>query len=279
MYGHAHKLTSDKMLHVSGLLSLCPQLIQQDSTTAFGLMFLLTASEELATPREDLLTTSRRQELRTLLVKEVPAMLSILFRILNFHAEKHKQALHATPPPSPHVSPVKPLGEVLLPRQPVEDFKPVDTLAEEVCSMCLKCLAHIFSWIPLDHLLTSAMLDTLFYYSFYGCHSENDCTDCSGTLGHLALGSVCELLQRSCLPSQLQNFLMHVFEKTFLILKRLTSDSPQPVSYASLDDRCVSSSTRMPCSLTTYSVLRCLHMNCCLCLHMSLCVLQVSGEV
>ena len=271
-YRHTHMCTSYvRLLLVSVLLSLCVQLIQQDSTTAFGLMFLLTASEELATPREDLLTTSRRQELRTLLLKEMPAMLSILFGILNFHAEKHKQMLRATPPPSPHVSPVKPVGEVLLSGQPAEDFRPVDTLAEEVCSMCLKCLAHIFSWIPLDHLLTLAMLDTLFYFSFYGCHSENDCTDCSGTLGHLAIGCICELLQRSCMPSQLQTFLMHVFEKTFLILKRLTSESAQssqPVSYASLDDR---SAPPVHASLSGYSQCIEAHTHSCLFVRVSVC--------
>ena len=53
------------------------QLIQQQNTSSLGLILLLTTSEELACPREDL-SVARKQELHRLLLMQVPNMLNLL---------------------------------------------------------------------------------------------------------------------------------------------------------------------------------------------------------
>ena len=68
-----------------------------------GLNMLLIASEELATPRDDL-ATARKEELLRLLTAQVPQILSSLTAILESVMEKQRK-LHqgkvSTPPPSP----------------------------------------------------------------------------------------------------------------------------------------------------------------------------------
>lgn len=53
------------------------QLVQQADTAVLGIILLQTASEELASPREDL-SMSRKEELQRLLLVQVPAVLGLL---------------------------------------------------------------------------------------------------------------------------------------------------------------------------------------------------------
>lgn len=56
---------------------LLPQLIQTPALAHLGLVMLKTTSEELACPREDL-SVARKDELRKLLLDQVPAVLGLL---------------------------------------------------------------------------------------------------------------------------------------------------------------------------------------------------------
>ena len=162
-------------------------------------------------------------------------MLPLLLQILNRQALKQKKSSQSVPPPSPvypHSREADQTGKKVT-------FTPLDTISEEICSLCMKCLAHLFSWLPLSHFLTTDVIEVLFHFVMMGCESENDCTDSAGTLGHLALGCINELLQQSCVPKEFHLFLMHLFEKTFVLLKTLTeeNDLNLKLNYASLDDR------------------------------------------
>jgi hypothetical protein len=218
------------------------QLIRQDTTSSIGLTFLLTASEELITPREDLIATSRREELKENLLQEAHSIVPLLLDVLRLQAQKHQCTINPTPPssPIPTLSLQTPptLKQQVMVKTP--SFTPFDATAEEICSLCLRTLSHIFGWIPLGLFVTTNTIETLFYYVFLGCESENDCTDSAGTLGHLALGCVSEMLQRNFVPSEAENFMMQLFERTFILLRKLTGcsriDSLQ-THYASLDDR------------------------------------------
>lgn len=53
------------------------QLIQSPALAPLGLMMLKTTSEELACPREDL-SVARKDELRKLLLEQVPTVLGLL---------------------------------------------------------------------------------------------------------------------------------------------------------------------------------------------------------
>lgn len=58
--------------------SVCaPQLIQTPALAPLGLVMLKTTSEELACPREDL-SVARKEELRKLLLEQVPTVLGLL---------------------------------------------------------------------------------------------------------------------------------------------------------------------------------------------------------
>ena len=53
------------------------QLLQQPETVLLGLIFMQTTSEELACPREDL-SIARKDELRRLLLQQVPTVLNTI---------------------------------------------------------------------------------------------------------------------------------------------------------------------------------------------------------
>uniref|UniRef100_A0AAU8KYK8 Exportin-6 n=1 Tax=Halisarca dujardinii TaxID=2583056 RepID=A0AAU8KYK8_HALDU len=215
------------------------QLIRQDSTSSIGLSFLLTASEELVTPREGAISTTRKQELKDLLLQEAQSIVPLLLDVLRLQAQRHQCSSHSTLPSSP--APFLRTGSPSVPQSlgKIHSFTPFDAAAEEICSLCLRCLTHMSSWIPLRLFVTPAITEMLFYYVFLGCESENDCTDSAGILGHLALGCVNEILQQNFVPSEAEHFMMQIFERTFILLRKLTGASGGDLRthYASLDDR------------------------------------------
>ncbi len=103
----------------------------------------------------------------------------------------------------------------------------------------LKCLAHLFSWIPLSSLITPAILETIFHFASLGCDSVEDVTDNSGNLGSLAMDCINELLVKNCVPREFEAFLMKLFEKSFSLLQRLTDENDKGMScdFSKLDDK------------------------------------------
>ena len=83
------------------------QLLHGEDTTSLGLSFIMTMSEELASPTSDFITSQRREELSTLMKQQVPTLLSLLMNMLDSIAERQQQTVTPTPPPSPNVSPIK----------------------------------------------------------------------------------------------------------------------------------------------------------------------------
>lgn len=75
-------------------------MIQSSEHAVLGLVFALTASEELVSPREDL-SSARREELRRLLLAQVPQLFTSLTGVLESLLERQKRKATSTPPPSP----------------------------------------------------------------------------------------------------------------------------------------------------------------------------------
>ena len=216
------------------LLSLHLQLVQQPVTTPLGLVMLQTASEELASPREDL-SIARKNELRRLLIQEVPAVLTLLTQLLDRVLEKHRRvATTVTPPPSPthgmsparSASPTVPGGSPLLlfstsplnaadptlqqtggnnlvgrllnlspkSRQNLgHPLPPLDPESEDVSCLALKCLAHLFSWIPLSSMITPALVSTVFYFAEFGCNVPSGSSSSTSAAASSRLGKLsCE---------------------------------------------------------------------------------------
>ena len=195
---------------------------------------LLTASEELATPREDLVTTTRRQQLRSLMLEHSSHFLSLLVSLLSNTAEKQQRTVAATPPPSPNVSPCSSLTtggaySRLFPANSnqhtrmIVKYSALDIETEETCCLALRTLAHLFSWIPLSSFITLATLDTIFHFVSLGHMSVHDSTDTTGELGSLAMSCVNELVTQNCVPQEFGDFLLKLFEKSLLLLQQLTN--------------------------------------------------------
>ncbi|EDO42656.1 predicted protein [Nematostella vectensis] len=210
-------------------LSDIMELIQQPSNTSLGLIMLQTTSEELASPREDL-SIARRTELHRLLLHEVPAILSLLTQLLDRILDKHRRlASTVTPPPSPtHVGRL--LNQSPKSRQNFGHPLPsLDPDAKEISCLTLKCLAHLFSWIPLSSTIKPALLGTVFYFAEFGCNGISggggSSVVCNPDLGVLAMTCINELLSKNCVPQEYEEYLLKLFQQTFQLLQRITKDS------------------------------------------------------
>lgn len=125
------------------------------------------------------------------------------------------------------------LGNTVIP------YLPLDPKSEETCVLALKCLAHLFSWMPLSNIITPPILDTIFHFAGLGCDSISDATENAGNLGSIAMDSVNELLVKNCVPREFEAFLLKLFEKSFCLLQKLTGESERGVAcdFSKLDDR------------------------------------------
>ncbi|XP_048407891.2 exportin-6 isoform X2 [Stegostoma tigrinum] len=217
------------------------QLIQAPSTTPLGLIMLKTTSEELACPREDL-SVARKEELRKLLLDQVPTVLSLLTGILETIWDKNSVTA-ATPPPSPTSGDSGDLLSSLLQtpqaakllNQPIPILDPE---SEQVCFLALDCLTHLFSWIPLSASITPALLTTIFHFARFGCDTRakklvavngnghnNNIIQERGKLGVFAMSCINELMSKNCVPMEFEEYLLRMFQQTFYLLQKITKDN------------------------------------------------------
>ncbi|XP_029431964.1 exportin-6 isoform X3 [Rhinatrema bivittatum] len=218
------------------------QLIQSSATTPLGLIMLKTTSEELACPREDL-SVARKEELRKLLLDQVPTVLGLLTGILETIWDKNSVTA-ATPPPSPTSGD---RGDILsnllqtpsalkLLNQPIPIL---DAEGEYVGSLALECLAHLFSWIPLSTSITPSLLTTIFHFARFGCDTRvrkmassvnGSSQNCiwqqeRGRLGVLAMSCINELMSKNCVPMEFEEYLLRMFQQTFYLLQKITKET------------------------------------------------------
>uniref|UniRef100_A0A671WMW2 Exportin 6 n=1 Tax=Sparus aurata TaxID=8175 RepID=A0A671WMW2_SPAAU len=148
------------------------QLIQSPALAPLGLVMLKTTSEELACPREDL-SVARKDELRKLLLEQVPTVLGLLTGILETYWDKHS-IIASTPPPSPTSGEsVELLGNLFQGSQYskllCQPMATLDNESHQLCCLVLECLAHLFSWIPLSTSITPTLLASIFHFARFGC--------------------------------------------------------------------------------------------------------------
>lgn len=151
------------------------------SSTILGLLFLQTTSEELGTPKDNLLY-SRRIELKQRLLEHVPQTLAILTGIiikLNLHKFdcifksclgllqnillKRSHTLTSTPPPSP-TNPLPPGSSTAHAELSSNPHSLLNQEEEPVARLVLQCLTHIFSWIPLSNHVTPELMELIFRF-------------------------------------------------------------------------------------------------------------------
>jgi len=257
-------------------------LAASPETMRLGLGTLLIASEELATPREDL-PSGRKEELKKFLQAEVPQMLHLLTSILEAVMKRRKEAENfKTPPPSPQhpaiadneqalsaasgsfftSSPVQE-GSLLhaasaklawsggrseqqrdRPAQSSMALTPQDEGdANEVASLALRCVAHLFTWIPISATaFNNSLIDLLFQFASLGAkrvggqaHHQR-----RTELAVMALTAVNELMYRNCVPPDCEGFLQQIFRSSYCLLESVVSQEAggqKPgATIASLDD-------------------------------------------
>uniref|UniRef100_A0A3Q2R005 Exportin 6 n=1 Tax=Fundulus heteroclitus TaxID=8078 RepID=A0A3Q2R005_FUNHE len=220
------------------------QLIQTPALAPLGLMMLKTTSEELACPREDL-SVARKDELRKLLLEQVPTVLGLLTGILETYWDKHS-VIASTPPPSPTSREgVELLGSLFQGSQYskllCQPMAALDNESHQLCCLVLECLAHLFSWIPLSTSITPTLLASIFHFTRFGCdlrtkaktgplisspsngHEVNKAD--RARLGVLAMTCVNELVSKNCVPMDFEEYLMRMFQQTFFLLQRLTQEN------------------------------------------------------
>uniref|UniRef100_A0A3B3YX66 Importin N-terminal domain-containing protein n=1 Tax=Poecilia mexicana TaxID=48701 RepID=A0A3B3YX66_9TELE len=212
------------------------QLIQTPALAPLGLVMLKTTSEELACPREDL-SVARKDELRKLLLEQVPTVLGLLTGILETYWDKHS-VIASTPPPSPTSrESVELLGSLFQGSQYskllCQPMAALDNESHQLCCLVLECLAHLFSWIPLSTSITPTLLASIFHFARFGCdlrtkaktgQSEVNKAD-RARIGVLAMTCVNELVSKNCVPMDFEEYLLRMFQQTFFLLQRLTREN------------------------------------------------------
>ena len=168
--------------------SVSPLTCVARDTGPLGLTMLLTTSEELATPRQDI-ATSRAQELSKLMLRQVGHITTALVTLLELVLESEAGRQAGTPPPSPSVSgdsedsnsmdgapgSVPSSGpaslihaasvRLLSGNKASSPCLPMEPGTREVAELCLKCLAHIFTWCSPSLCVSSRLINILFQYA------------------------------------------------------------------------------------------------------------------
>ena len=122
---------------------------------------LLTASEELATPRPDI-ATSRAGELRKQMLGQVGHVSMCLVTLLEVCLDK--EAASRTPSPSDSEDSNSMDGALLFKPSHVTQL-PLDPRVQDVAEQCLACLAHIFTWCSPSLCVSSRLLNVFFQYA------------------------------------------------------------------------------------------------------------------
>ncbi|XP_041473600.1 exportin-6-like [Lytechinus variegatus] len=237
------------------------QLIQQPQTCSLGLIMLQTTSEELGSPREDL-SAARKEEVQKLLLDQVPTVFSLITHILETILDKHRSLVTtATPPPSPthddsndssptHMaygsSPLQSGSHIIRSmfkssppnKHNVQPLPPLDQESEHLSTLCLNCLLHFFSWMPLSGNITPSLITVIFHFANFGCDIQsvsrgtspvraNDSFSASGSssLGVLAMSCINEIMSKNCVPTDFEDYLLRMFQQTFQLLQKLTKDN------------------------------------------------------
>lgn len=192
------------------------QLLSHKHTRLLGLVYLRTASEELATPREDL-SLQRKNELLRLLSAQVPLTLDTLTVLLQEITKLRNRSGTATPPPSPTS------GQTIAPARAVLDVDGLSTGTSEVCIATLQVLAHLFSWIALTDHISTNLLDAVFSCARY--HDTMNGKQIE--MAVQAVTTINELLYRPlCSPNVTERLLLEIFQNgvnLFQLMERLDS--------------------------------------------------------
>eukprot|EP01132_Coremiostelium_polycephalum_P005080 gene5080-6324_t len=178
--------------------------IQDNPTTSLrGCNLLKYISEEFTTSK-NVLNQERKNELKKLLLQEVPTIIQVLIQFLGqlFDQNAEKKFKHnnllSYPVGSPDTNTY------------TGSF---NTQTKTLTTAAFDALLSYFSWIPLNELLTPALLDILFKYLRL---------EMNGTPALICLN---EILSKNCVPKGFEEFLMRIFHQIYSLLTDITNTS------------------------------------------------------
>lgn len=223
-----------------------------EETRTMGLNALRIISEEMALPREDL-PHHRKMELRKLLLQRVPSMLNIISDTMEKEWQKHSEGsfgnqnsliLSSISPPFSDLMGLFDLGSVDGLASPLNVLPPPLTqTSHNLILEALECLCHLFSWIPISTNISPRLLAVLFAYTRYGVHPSliqgkrfPSVATPNLPLGVLAMTCINELMAKSCIPTNFEEYLMSVFKFSFHFLKQVTQSANPKADLELLDE-------------------------------------------
>lgn len=204
------------------------------STAVIGLLFIQTASEELGTPRDNVLS-SRKAELKQRLLQLVPQTLSVLTGLLESIWEKQSHSITSTPPPSPTNPTVNSVTQNSTAGG--SSGSSLNSELDLVVQVALQCLTHLFSWIPLSSHVTPQLMELIFRYVGMGTQHSLPKISTSNELSVpvLAVGAINEMLYKNCVPVEFGDFVVLLFNNSAFVLHHLVQKSndsrlPNPIN-------------------------------------------------
>lgn len=238
------------------------RLVQAKDTACLGLTMLLTASEELATPREDL-ATARAAELRKLMAGQAPEVVAALTGVLEAVLEQDTGA--RTPPPSPSVSndsedsnSMEAPGVAGFKAKSTSPAAPpcLDPASRQAATLALSCVGHIFTWAPLHLVVSSKLIHILFQFSGLAVRSRGS-DEALCELSVLALTAVTEIIYKSYVPADLTTYLMLLFKNSCHILQSIVTDQGSPSLVSRLPEAFLAKVTEFLRQFVASSLRRC----------------------
>ena len=99
----------------------------------------------------------------------------------------------------------------------------------------LSCLAHFFSWIPLNQApIYGDLLETLFYFAALGIEGTREASNQHEQEGLAAIHTLYELIALGGIPQDYDEFLAHIFALTCKLMVKIINMSE---GLSKLDDK------------------------------------------
>eukprot|EP01133_Synstelium_polycarpum_P006911 gene6911-8036_t len=194
---------NDFHLNAQEYISSIIRLIRNPQTSLRGINLLQYISEEFITSKE-VLAQNKKDQLRKLLLEQVPTIMEVLAAYLDqlFVQNAQKKLKHQN----------------LLPFQVGSPDTNTYTCnfsveTKNLTKAVFDALLSYFSWIPLNELLTPSLLDILFKYLRLEKNSIP------------ALVCLNEILSKNCVPKEFEDFLMRIFHQIYSLMTDIATNN------------------------------------------------------
>lgn len=105
---------------------------------------------------------------------------------------------------------------------------PLEQDTADIAERALDCIAHLFSWVPINCLVNDQLVMVIFHFAGCACLDDtNSSNKINYSLGCAAMACINEVMSRAFLPSTFESFMLKVFQQTLLLLKKMVDQASQ----------------------------------------------------